>query len=191
MHLMSRIKVFALAVLTVFLFDKSIEAAEIGIHESDVIFSGEIREGDAQVLNSYIEQIAGDGMPHRFIIHSAGGNVSEAMKIGALLRKHAFYVYEPREVSCISACVFAIMGGSYRVLDGRIGLHHPLFLGIPNDNAQVQKLLLEGELAMIEYTKRMGVNSKIVRDMYLLPNEADIKYLNQSEMRAYRLIGRN
>ena len=166
-------------------------AAEIGVshHDGvdDVIFSGEIKKGDAQALKPFIDQVAGNGRPHRFIIHAPGGNVSEAMQIGTLLRESGFSVFEPQGVSCISACVFAIMGGTSRVINGRVGLHHPLFLNIPNNHPQVQKLLSEGRQAMIEYTIRMNVAPKIVDDMYALPNEADVKFLSQSEISAYRL----
>lgn len=166
-------------------------AAEIGLDQSNgansLIFSGEIKQGDSELLKPYIEKARSNGNPRRFIIHSEGGNVTEAMKIGSLLRKSNFSVFEPQGVSCFSACVFAIMSGTNRVINGRIGLHHPLFLNAPSNNPQVQKLLLEGKQAMTQYTMQMNVAPKIVEDMYALPNEADIKYLNQNEIRVYRL----
>lgn len=109
------------------------------------------------------------------------------MKIGDLLRSNRISVFEPKGVSCISACVFAIMGGTSRVIEGRIGLHHPLFLNVPADNPRVQQLLAEGKRSMMRYAQKMNVNPQIVEDMYTLPNEGEIKYLNQNEVSAYRL----
>ena len=166
-------------------------AADIGINRhdgmDDVIFSGEIRHGDAQLLKPFIDSSVGSGRLRRFTIHGPGGNVAEAMKIGEMLRGNNFSVFEPKGVSCISACIFAIMGGTHRVINGRIGLHRPLFLNIPNNIPRVQKLLLEGKQAMIEYSIRMGVSPKIIDDMYTLPNEVDIKFLSQNEISQYRL----
>jgi hypothetical protein len=165
-------------------------SGEVGIssHQNfdDIIFSGQIMKGDAEKVKIFINELMPNPHKHRFIIHSPGGNVTEAMKIGELLRKNYFSIYEPNGITCISACVLVIMGGTIREVNGRVGLHHPLFLNTPI-TADTQKLLLEGEQAMVQYATRMNINPQIIRDMYTLKDESKIKYLSRAEIIAYHL----
>ena len=180
-----------LVAVTLLLHGLQVNAAEIGLNSTpdrdDIIASGQIVEGDSMRVRELIHKTLGDGKIHRFIIHSPGGNVTEAIAIGTLLRNHEFSVFEPVGVSCISACVFAIAGGVSRVLKGKVGLHHPFLPNIQSDNPAAIKVESEGKVAMTAYIGKMGVKEALVDAMYSIQNPNEIRYLNDREMRYYRI----
>lgn len=173
------------------LFALQTHAAEVGLKSTfgadDIIFSGQIMTGDATKVGDLIKKISGDGKVHRFIIHSPGGNVTEAIAIGDLLRQDRFSVYEPSGLSCISACVFAIAGGVQRVLLGKVGLHRPYLPNNFESTPLVSLVQADAKKSMSIYMEKMGVKTSIVDAMYAIESPSEIRYLGAQEMKAYRL----
>src|SRR5262245_58648871 len=95
----------------------------------DVYADGEIVDGDADRLLEALR--AANIQPNRPItvyLHSPGGSVVEALKLGRLIGNLKADTNIGRKGSpglCISACVWAYLGGSYRFLSAgsRIGVH--------------------------------------------------------------------
>jgi len=182
---------FIVISVSILLFFAQVKAAEIGLHSTsttaDIIVSGEITPGDANKVHDLIDRIDGDKKIHRFIIHSPGGNVTEAISIGSLLRSYGFTVFEPVGVTCISACIFAIAGGRSRILMGKVALHHPYLPHVLESHPVARQIQSEGKQAMLEYMKKMGVQETIVDAMYSLQDPSEIKYLSTAELQAYKL----
>jgi hypothetical protein len=169
----------------------SVSAAEIGLNatttSNDIIMSGQIMSGDSIQVNKLIHKLVEDNKARRFIIHSPGGSVSEAMDIGRLLRSYGFSVLEPAQVSCISACVLAVAGGNPRILMGKIGLHHPYFPNILVNNPVAIKVQAEGKESIAAYMEAMGVKKGIVDAMYAIKDPAEIRYLDAHQLTAYNI----
>jgi hypothetical protein len=98
--------------------------------EVRVILSGNISNADidsaitmAGLLRSGKQKLAGNTV----WFASNGGDIDTAMELGRLLRKAGIYTAIGRNDQCMSACVFAFMGGERRSVAGRLGIHRPFF----------------------------------------------------------------
>lgn len=56
---------------------------------------------------------------------SHGGDIDAALELGRLLRRLGVYTFIGKNDQCLSACVFAFMGGERRSVAGRLGIHRP------------------------------------------------------------------
>jgi hypothetical protein len=94
-----------------------LQAAEISKHANDsptlnaIAFRGEIVEGDAFRLKSYISKLPMKKTTAIYL-ESPGGLFMEGMDIGRFLHRAGIRtVTEGRAASCLSACAFAFLGG--------------------------------------------------------------------------------
>jgi hypothetical protein len=72
----------------------------------------------------------GGGVPFISVeLNSPGGDVSEAMQIGRLLRQRFMYTFVLADHECASACVLILMAGVGRMPmpSSRVGLHRSTF----------------------------------------------------------------
>lgn len=60
-----------------------------------------------------------------FFVHSEGGDVERAIRIGRMLRELNANIWV--NSSCLSACVFILAGGVDRNVFGKVGVHRPYF----------------------------------------------------------------
>jgi hypothetical protein len=60
-----------------------------------------------------------------FFVHSEGGDVERAIRIGRMLRELNATIWIGN--SCLSACVFILAGGVDRSIFGTVGVHRPYF----------------------------------------------------------------
>lgn len=60
-----------------------------------------------------------------FFVHSEGGDVERAIRIGRMLRELNANIWV--DSSCLSACVFILAGGVDRSVFGTVGVHRPYF----------------------------------------------------------------
>lgn len=128
-------------------------AANIYIEKKTHInFDGQIEKGDAERVAFLIE-----GMPRVdvFMVNSAGGSISEALKIASLLKGiHAYLVVKPGKI-CASACFFMFIAATTRSASpfygkdgenpspqelpkkslGRVGIHRP-YLVLPKGTSE-------------------------------------------------------
>ena len=157
-----------------------------------LIISGEIVKGDAKKVDDLLAEIKRSNNVHtirRLLIHSPGGLVGEAMEIGRLLRTNDFEVFIPQQLSCISACVLILAGGTTRTIVGKIGLHHPLFLRNPGPGDNVPALMSETKNMIRDYLNSMGVNDKLADDMFSIP-DGTVHFLSRDELLRYGLTVR-
>jgi hypothetical protein len=101
-----------------------------GVDEVRVFLSGQITRADVDsvaVLESLVrsgrQKIAGNAV----WFASNGGDIDAGMELGRRLRKLGVFTVIGKNDQCLSACVFAFMGGERRSVAGRLGIHRPYF----------------------------------------------------------------
>jgi len=114
-------------------------------------------------------------------IDSPGGQVFAGLEIGRLLRREAAPVRVGRGASCISACVFVLMGAPERevAVGARIGLHRPSF----NDPRR-DTLVPSMSEQLAQYAEEMGVSRKIVDDMLAI-SASRVRFVTTEELSRY------
>lgn len=65
----------------------------------------------------------------RVALNSSGGDVDTALAVGRLLRKEAAEVGISPDHECASACIFLLIAGSERYVEGRVAMHRPYLVG--------------------------------------------------------------
>lgn len=180
-------------------------AASISLHPNGnlVVLEGRIDIGDFDK----VERLARDASPTAIYLASPGGNLAEALRIGALVRRlawetrsaeakslppamrisvaKAYGVRDPANNVCTSACFFIFASGIYR--DGHaIGIHRPFMLPadierLPADDAS--RMNSNVRSVVEAFLRRMGVPPKYVDEMYEVPRE-QIRWLTDEEIDA-------
>lgn len=128
------------------------------------------------------------------ILDSPGGDVTAAIEIGRLFRKHFASTYVMSGSNCNSACVLAFMGGVRRTLpaDSTIGLHRPRFKNqasfadLSADEAFKEYDSLANET--LEYFEEMRVSTRVFEIMMSV-SSGDIKYLSAEDASQIGLTG--
>ena len=96
-------------------------AAQFERQGKNIVFEGEIVEGDLERLQSMVQRYG----YLRIELNSPGGLLSEALKIGAFVRSAGLETHIPRDATCASACVTIFAGGLLRTAhsNAKIGIH--------------------------------------------------------------------
>ena len=125
----------------------------------------------------------------RIDVDSQGGEVFAALEIGRILREERASISVRNGASCISSCVFLLMGAVERnVSEGaRLGIHRPS-LGASWRGGQKEA----GEDATVDamaaqlalYAEQMNVPRKIVDEMMSIPAD-QLRLLRPSELAGY------
>ena len=143
-----------------------------------ILISGKIEPGDADRVHAFfsrIDQSATGSLPIRIglaYLDSPGGNVSEAMKIGRLLRSRQVGTFITIDSFCASACVLILASGVHRAAAGPVEIHSfysPGFLGTGDfvgANRQYEVL----SRAVEEYLREMRVPRTLLDEMIKVPH---------------------
>jgi ATP-dependent protease ClpP protease subunit len=125
-------------------------------------------------------------------VDSQGGGVFAAMEIGRLLRSERASISVGEGASCISSCVFLLMGAvEGSVSDGaRLGIHRPS-LGASARAGQreggreaIVDAMAEG---VVLYAEQMNVPRRIVDEMMSIPSDR-VKLLKASDLAEYGIF---
>ena len=169
-----------------------------------VAASGLITEQTPQAFAAYLREGSHGSQPLTVYLDSPGGVVLSSMELGQLMRKarvtvivgkaNAGFLGGPNVDAgeCYSACVYALMGGSRRVVppNSEVGIHR-MFLAI-DGMGDVTKFV-EGKArgaagpvrnALTSYTSRMGVSPELIARA---EQSSDFHVLSQAEIRKWRL----
>lgn len=179
-------------------------AASVTLHPNGnlVVFEGMIEIGDFDK----VEKLSREASPTGIYLASPGGNLSEALRIGALVRSLAwetksaegrdvppplrdgvalsFGVKDPAHNNlCTSACFFIFAAGIYRNGHG-IGMHRPFMA--PGEverlpEAVVTRVSDRVRFVVEVYLRRMGVPLRYVDEMYAVPSER-MRWLTDDEI---------
>jgi hypothetical protein len=176
----------------------------LGVGEGAVL-EGKIEAGDFYKVRDFI--IDGPGAREIYLA-SPGGDLSEAMKIGLLVRllKLATVVPDkssnprgrdahgehgltntPSDYMCASACFFVFIAGLHRKADAHgeaiLGIHRPTILakGLAKlSPGQVAASDMQARVAVQSYVKAMGIPANYADEMYSVP-KYNIRWIRNDE----------
>ena len=161
-------------------------SSKIARYGAIITFAGDIEPGDAAKLQQHIES----GGVTTLQFNSLGGNLAEAVIIGAMLRERLIATEVPAGSECYSACVVAFVGGVSRTIDGKVGIHsfyYEDFIGSGNFAAAEQDY--EEVSGWLEsYLNKMRIPTAFLDHMKRVPHD-EIAILNAEERKAYFLEG--
>jgi hypothetical protein len=192
---------FAALACAMAIYTPTCQAAEIGLSRQTVagsvppiavaavVISGQIETGDAKKVATLLADVRRNDDGHqirRLLIDSPGGLVGEAIEIGRLLRANEFEIYLPGRLSCISACVLILAGGTSRSIFGKVGIDYPHFLRAAGPRDDVPALLAETRAAIREYFKSMGVAPSLADAMFSVP-PGEVHFLSEEDLLKYHL----
>jgi len=195
-----------LMVLALALAFISTEAFSIEIEHQGyrIVLSGEISSNDFEKFY----EVTNNKMIVPIYLDSGGGLVTEAIKIGNLIRERGYETRLAANSTCASACVILLAGGVMRSADptSRIGIH--MSSGIFNDET-IQKVtaliedeglsqmpfivsFFEGEagkvtLMQVNYFLKMGVSLRLLEHATSV-HHLDIAWLTPSQAKDFNIV---
>ncbi len=115
-------------------------------------------------------------------LHSSGGDVQAAIKIGKLLRSNSTHIVVDRNEECSSACIFILAGGVERIVlvGAKIGLHRPyfnkaLFANLSrSESAAMYRSLID---MCRSYFDEMGIDGTVFEEMLKIPSHK-VRYVD-------------
>ena len=158
--------------------------------EVRVFLSGEITRADVdgaevmlRLLKSGKQKLAGNTV----WLASNGGDIDAAMDLGRMLRDLGVFTLVGKTDQCLSACVFAFMGGERRSVAGRLGIHRPFFpytQDLPDRPARFRHL----QRTLKAYIEEMDFPTSLYEAVMLVPPES-MKFLAPAELKSFYLEG--
>ena len=158
--------------------------------EVRVFLSGQITYADVDsmavmesLLKSGKQKIAGNSV----WLASEGGDIDAGMELGRRLRKLGIFTLVGKNDQCMSACVFAFMGGERRSVAGRLGIHRPYFPfteGTPDRQARFRHL----QKTLKAYIGEMDFPDSLYEAVMLVPPES-IQILSSADLKRFYLEG--
>jgi hypothetical protein len=146
---------------------------------SVMVATGSMSLGTMDAFISFAQQAAARGSSNVLIIDSPGGHLIEGIKLGMALRRLRTTVFVGRVIardgtdlavdgSCMSACVYALMGGNRRFvkLGSNVGVHRELLPSSmghdPQSVFRSTQRFPEITAMLVRYTRQMGVDPALV-----------------------------
>jgi hypothetical protein len=172
-----------------------------------IVADGVIEEDTPEAFVGFLQSVAdAPNLRDVVVLNSPGGRVVASMRLGAALRKLQAAVIvarfggedddlnAPSGGQCMSACVYALMGGSKRVVppSSRIGIHR---MSSQDGGAGTGRFFTPAEPsyaspdmvdALAGYAAKMGVSPTVIRVAERIP-PAEIHIISQAELRRWRL----
>ena len=157
--------------------------------EVRVFLSGEITPADLDsalvmegLLKSGKQRIAGNTV----WFSSNGGDIDAGMAIGRLLRRLGVFTLIGRNDQCLSACVFAFMGGQRRSVAGRLGIHRPYFPFTDASNRDTRFRHLQKTLK--RFFEEMDFPDSLYEAVMLVPPES-MQFVASADLKRFYLEG--
>jgi hypothetical protein len=118
---------------------------------------------------------------------STGGDMDAAMDLGRMLRELGVFAGVGKGDKCMSACVFAFMGGERRLVAGQLGIHRPYFPythDVPGRQLRFRHLArtLKG------YVEELDFPASLYEAVMLVPPES-MRILTPADLKGYLLEG--
>jgi hypothetical protein len=158
--------------------------------EVRAVFTGDISRADvasAQELGGLLKsgkrKLAGNAVGFA----SNGGDFEASLRLGRLLRELGLSTVVAKNDQCMSACVFAFMGGERRLAAGKIGIHRPYFPSTwDGPERQVRYRALQKSLR--QYIDEMDYPPSLYEAVMIVPPEA-MQILAAAELKRFYLDG--
>ena len=168
----------------------SASGAALPAEEVRVFFSGQITREDvnsagvmASLLKSGKQKIADNSV----WFASDGGDIDAAMELGRLMRKLGVFTLIGKNDQCLSACVFAFMGGERRIVAGRLGIHRPYFHST-QDTPDRQVWFRQLQKTLRDYIEELDFPPSLYEAVMAVPPES-MQMLSPAELKRFYLEG--
>lgn len=168
----------------------SASGAALPAEEVRVVVTGQITRDDvasagmmAGLIESGKQKLAGNSV----WFASDGGDIDAAMDLGRLLRKLGVHTLIGRNDRCLSACVFAFMGGERRIVAGRLGIHRPYF-PFTQDTPDRQARFRYLQRTLRDYIEELDFPPSLYEAMMVVPPET-MHMLAPAELKRFYLDG--
>ncbi|HEY9102836.1 hypothetical protein, partial [Chitinimonas sp.] len=121
---------------------------------TELELAGGIAFGTARQFRTYLDEHPQIALIH---LNSSGGRISEAIRIGDVIRERHINTYTSN--TCVSACALAFLGGTYRYVGakGRLGFHSA-YVNLSNPVAT-----FAGNQQQAEQLRRVGAPEEFIR----------------------------
>jgi hypothetical protein len=209
---MSRIPFRLIALIAAFAAGVApLYAADIGRGSwlGEVVLEGTIQSGDYDKLLSFVDE---NGATRSIYLASPGGNVTEAIKIGRLVRALKLETIVPIQIRsdlrkklaeehkltnpkanymCASACFFVFVGGVKRKYDfilgdPILGIHRPYLTDSELRTLSGSQAIASASqlrAVMESYLKEMGVSGKYADLMFSVPKD-EFRWIGSADFEA-------
>ena len=170
-----------------------------------IVADGEITNATPQEFLSFVSNNLHGNVRAVVLLNSPGGRVVASMELGRIFRKlgvaaivaQAGQTYGGTVMAgghCFSACVYALMGGSKRIIppQSKVGVHRMFQFEASVDpssgGATVYRKYDNGKMrAMLSrYSRQMGVNSRVIEDAERTSSDS-LHVLSNGEIARWRL----
>ncbi len=150
-----------------------------------MIAEGAITPGDADRFEAALEAAA--PRPDVLALHSPGGSVRDALRIGETVREGGLKTMITADATCASACPLILFSGTERLIsrDAWVGMHQSYLVDVnlvTTRQAVADIQFLQGDV--LEHTKKMGVDPAVHIHAFQTPPDS-IYYLVEDELTEY------
>ncbi len=159
-------------------------------NEVRAVFSGDISHADVasakelgDLLKSGKRKLAGNAVGFA----SNGGDFGASLQLGRLLRELGLSAVVAKNEQCMSACVFAFMGGERRVVEGRLGVHRPWY-PVAQDFPDRQVRFRSLQKTLRAYIDEMDFPDSLYEAVMAVPPES-MHFLAPAELKRFYLDG--
>lgn len=158
--------------------------------EVRVYLSGEITLKDldsALVMERLLKNGQQKLVDNMVWLGSGGGDIDAGMDLGRLLRKLGIFTFVDKNDRCMSACVFAFMGGERRSVAGQLGIHRPYFpytQDLPDRAARFRHLAK----TIKDFVDEMDFPASLYEAVMLVPPES-MQVVSAADLKRFYLEG--
>jgi ATP-dependent protease ClpP protease subunit len=128
-------------------------------------------------------------------VDSQGGELFATLEIGRLMRAEGASIAVGKGASCLSSCVFLLMGAIERHISGdaRVGIHRPSLrapqAGGPGAGSEDEIVAAMSE-QLVLYAQQMHVPRTIIDAMMVVPPDR-VEFLSAAELATYGISARH
>jgi len=152
---------------------------------AEIAAAGTIALDSADAFRAIAARLA----PNPIVVRlaSPGGNLVGSLQLGSAFREFNTAVIVGKGARCVSACVYAFLGGATRrVTGGRIGVHRFRPEGEESDRDFPAVLVQRANETLAKYVTQMGADPELIRLAMSISPPA-VHFFDASELRRYRL----
>jgi hypothetical protein len=120
-------------------------------------------------------------------LSSNGGDIDAGMDLGRLLRKWGIFTLVDKGERCLSACVFAFMGGERRSVAGQLGIHRPYFphtQDLPDRAVRFRHM----QKTLKDFIEELDYPVSLYEAVMLVPPET-VEMVSPADLKRYYLEG--
>lgn len=146
--------------------------------------SEDIAPGDYEALLKGIKDNPGKYAKKVVMLDSIGGSVSEAIRMGRLLRETGFDALVPSAAVCQGSCVYLLAAGHGKNVRGYVGVHRPYYAG--SDSVHSASSFGPSRATQAAYFKEMQVAPELL-EVINSTEPRRMRVLTPVELARYRL----